>query len=88
MAGGLQTSVKKPERAGFERATVPPERILAHCAGHLARFKVPRYIAYRDSFPMTVSARVEKKRIVAEADMVTALMEEVRQAEAEIAALT
>ena len=53
---------------GFERATVPPERILAHCAGHLARFKVPRYIAYRDSFPMTVSARVEKKRIVAEAD--------------------
>ncbi len=53
---------------GLARARVPPERILAHCAEHLARFKVPRYIAYRDSFPMTVSARVEKKRVMAETD--------------------
>jgi acyl-CoA synthetase (AMP-forming)/AMP-acid ligase II len=53
---------------GFERAGVPPEKILAHCAEHLARFKVPRYIAYRDAFPMTVSARVEKKRVMAETD--------------------
>lgn len=40
-------------------------QILEHCAGRLARFKIPRYIAFVESFPMTMSDRVEKKVLVA-----------------------
>jgi acyl-CoA synthetase (AMP-forming)/AMP-acid ligase II len=48
---------------GTATADVPPERILAFCAEQLAPFKVPRYLAYHDEFPMTESARVEKKKL-------------------------
>ena len=48
---------------GVSRSDVPPERILAHCEAGLARFKIPRYIAYRDSFSYTASDRVEKKKL-------------------------
>ncbi|MFO0996001.1 MAG: class I adenylate-forming enzyme family protein [Alphaproteobacteria bacterium] len=48
---------------GIKRSDVPPERILAHCEAGLARFKIPRYIAYRDSFSYTASDRVEKKKL-------------------------
>jgi crotonobetaine/carnitine-CoA ligase len=51
-------------RPGVERGSVSPARILEHCAGRLARFKIPRYIAFVDSFPMTMSNRVEKKVLV------------------------
>ena len=50
---------------GLTPDDVPPERILAFCAEQLAPFKVPRYLAYRDGFPMTESARVEKKKLTA-----------------------
>ena len=46
--------------------SLPPERILEHCASHLAAFKVPRYLEYRDGFPMTESFRVQKKKLIAE----------------------
>jgi acyl-CoA synthetase (AMP-forming)/AMP-acid ligase II len=43
---------------------VPPERIIAHCEANLARFKVPRYIAYRDSLPKTPSEKIAKGELV------------------------
>ncbi|MGE0715577.1 MAG: class I adenylate-forming enzyme family protein [Alphaproteobacteria bacterium] len=49
---------------GLTPADVPPERILDHCAAGLARFKVPRYIAYRDAFPKTPSEKIAKRLIV------------------------
>jgi crotonobetaine/carnitine-CoA ligase len=52
-------------RPGIEAGSVPPEQILAHCAKRLARFKIPRFIAFVDKFPMTVSDRVEKKVLIA-----------------------
>lgn len=51
---------------------VDPQDIVDFCAGHLAKFKVPRYIAFVDTFPMTESARVEKKKLVYGVDDLTA----------------
>jgi fatty-acyl-CoA synthase len=37
--------------------------VLAFCQGQIAHFKVPRYIRFVDSFPMTVTGKVQKYRI-------------------------
>jgi acyl-coenzyme A synthetase/AMP-(fatty) acid ligase len=38
----------------------PPERVIAHCEANLARFKVPRFIAYSASLPKTASGKIAK----------------------------
>ncbi|CAM3954395.1 class I adenylate-forming enzyme family protein [Bordetella bronchialis] len=54
-------------RAGLTAADVPPEAIFAHCARHLAPFKVPRYLQYmEEDFPRTPSRKIAKKRLIAE----------------------
>ncbi|OGQ83054.1 MAG: hypothetical protein A3F90_19975 [Deltaproteobacteria bacterium RIFCSPLOWO2_12_FULL_60_19] len=40
--------------------TLPPEEIWAFCSQHLAAFKIPRYLEYRDSLPKTPSSKVQK----------------------------
>jgi acyl-CoA synthetase (AMP-forming)/AMP-acid ligase II len=45
---------------GLDRAALTPDRILAHCTAVLARFKVPRYIAYCDDLPKTASGKIAK----------------------------
>jgi len=32
----------------------------AFCRGRIARFKVPRYVRFVDSFPLTVTGKVQK----------------------------
>ena len=39
---------------------LPPERVIAHCEANLARFKVPRFIAYSPSLPKTPSGKIAK----------------------------
>jgi crotonobetaine/carnitine-CoA ligase len=39
---------------------VPPERVIAHCEANLARFKVPRFIAYSAGLPKTPSGKIAK----------------------------
>lgn len=46
---------------GLTPKDVSTERIIAHCEANLARFKVPRYIAYRDDLPKTPSGKIAKK---------------------------
>jgi len=36
------------------------EEIRDFCSGQIAHFKVPRYVRFVDSFPMTVSGKVQK----------------------------
>jgi len=36
------------------------EEIRKFCEGHIAHFKIPRYIKFVDSFPMTVTGKVQK----------------------------
>ena len=50
---------------GVSRTDLPPERLIDEARRLLAPFKLPRYVAYRDSFPMTESDRVEKKKLIA-----------------------
>lgn len=49
---------------GEEASDATTQVVLAHCAERLAKFKMPRYVAYADSFPMTVSGRVEKRKLI------------------------
>jgi acyl-CoA synthetase (AMP-forming)/AMP-acid ligase II len=51
---------------GVTRDAVTPQHIIEHCKPRLAAFKLPRYIEYRDSFPLTDSQRVQKKVLRAE----------------------
>jgi acyl-coenzyme A synthetase/AMP-(fatty) acid ligase len=50
---------------GVARDALPPQAILMHCRERLAAFKVPRFYAYVDSFPRTVSNKIEKRNLVA-----------------------
>ena len=54
--------------SGKTPANVTPEAIYRHCEANLARFKVPRYIAYRDGFAYGPADRVEKYKLIAETD--------------------
>jgi crotonobetaine/carnitine-CoA ligase len=49
---------------GLQPDDVPPDRIIAHCEANLARFKVPRFIAYRDTLPKTASQKIAKQALV------------------------
>jgi crotonobetaine/carnitine-CoA ligase len=53
---------------GLTADDLPPERVVEAAARLLAPFKVPRYVAYRESFPTTESDRVEKKKLIAETE--------------------
>ena len=53
---------------GLTRETLPPARIIAHCEANLARFKVPRYIEYRNDLPKTASEKIAKHLLQGEAD--------------------
>ena len=50
---------------GLGRDALSPERVFAHCKANLASFKIPRDLAFADTFPMTDSDRVEKKKLIA-----------------------
>lgn len=47
-------------KEGFTSDDVTPEMILDHCRQRLAKFKLPRYIAYRGPFVTTPSGKIAK----------------------------
>ena len=47
----------------FLLETAAAEEIKAYCEGRIARFKIPRYIRFVDSFPMTASGKVQKFKL-------------------------
>lgn len=49
-----------------------PTAVLEFCREHLAKFKVPRYLEFVETFPLTESLRVEKKKLIAGVDDLTA----------------
>ncbi len=40
--------------------TMTADQLLAHCCGRIASFKIPRYWKFVDSFPMTVTGKIQK----------------------------
>jgi fatty-acyl-CoA synthase len=43
-----------------EGASLEVEELRAWCRERVARFKVPRYVKFTDSFPMTVTGKIQK----------------------------
>ena len=41
-------------------ATATVEELRAYCGGQIATFKIPRYWKFVDSFPMTVTGKIQK----------------------------
>ena len=39
------------------------QQVRAFCKGQIAHYKVPRYIRFVESFPMTVTGKIQKFRI-------------------------
>jgi acyl-CoA synthetase (AMP-forming)/AMP-acid ligase II len=61
---GEEVKIYVQLKDGMAPADLPPEVILAHCRKRLAAFKVPRFYAYVDRFPRTVSNKIEKRNLV------------------------
>jgi carnitine-CoA ligase len=53
-------------KPGERPEAIPPEELIAFCLERIAKFKVPRFIEYRESFPRTPTERVEKHKLIAE----------------------
>jgi len=47
---------------------LPPEAIWAHCRQHLAPFKIPRYLEYREELPKTPSSKIQKHLLRRQSD--------------------
>ena len=46
-----------------EGATLSEEELREHCSGQIAHYKVPRYVAFVEAFPMTVTGKVQKFKL-------------------------
>jgi fatty-acyl-CoA synthase len=46
-----------------EGAQVTPNDLEAYCTGKIATYKIPRYWKFTDSFPMTVTGKIQKFRM-------------------------
>jgi acyl-CoA synthetase (AMP-forming)/AMP-acid ligase II len=57
---GEEVKILVKLKPGRSREDCPPSDILAHCAGGLAKFKVPRYVGYVAEFPHTASGKIAK----------------------------
>ncbi|MFJ9445936.1 AMP-binding protein [Kitasatospora sp. NPDC101235] len=58
-------------REGAERLTA--ETVRAYCTGRLAHFKIPRYVHVVEEFPMTVTGKIRKVEMRAEARRILGL---------------
>jgi len=45
---------------GFQ---LTPEDVRDYCKGHIAKYKIPRYVFFVDAFPMTGSGKIQKFRL-------------------------
>ncbi len=46
-----------------EGVDATPEEIREYCRGRIATYKIPRYVRLVDSFPMTVTGKIQKFRM-------------------------
>ncbi|MCC6468300.1 MAG: AMP-binding protein [Alphaproteobacteria bacterium] len=61
---GQEVKVYLVLKPGLKPADLPPERLIQFCEANLAKFKVPRYIAYIDKLPKTPSEKIAKQKLV------------------------
>ena len=53
-------------KPGESAQSIPPEELVAFCLERIAKFKVPRFIEYRDVLPRTPTEKVAKHKLIAE----------------------
>ena len=46
-----------------EGADIAPEDVRDFCRGHIAWYKIPRYVAVLDAFPLTASGKIQKYKL-------------------------
>jgi len=46
-----------------EGAAASEKDIKAFCEGQIAHYKIPRYVKFVDSFPMTVTGKIQKYKM-------------------------
>ncbi|SDP39475.1 class I adenylate-forming enzyme family protein [Desulforhopalus singaporensis] len=56
---------------GESQQTIPPQEIIEFCKDRLADFKVPRYIEYKEVFPLTPTGKIRKPNLLLEKDNLT-----------------
>jgi len=61
---GQEVKVYLVLQPGLDKDALPFERVIAHCEANLARFKVPRYLAYIDKLPKTPSEKIAKQVLI------------------------
>ena len=44
-------------------AEITPDELIAHCAGNLAKYKVPRDVAIVEAIPKTTVGKIDKKAL-------------------------
>jgi fatty-acyl-CoA synthase len=48
------------QKEGYQLTT---EDVRDYCKGHIAKYKIPRYVFLVDTFPMTGSGKIQKFRL-------------------------
>ncbi|MBN1167319.1 MAG: AMP-binding protein [Methanospirillaceae archaeon] len=43
--------------------TMTEEEVMQYCTGKIARYKVPRYVAFVEDFPMSISGKIQKYKM-------------------------
>ncbi|HIF99134.1 MAG TPA: hypothetical protein EYQ54_19300, partial [Myxococcales bacterium] len=51
-------------RPGKTADDLSPDQVATHCESRLARFKIPRFVAYVGEFPRTPSNKIAKNKLV------------------------
>ncbi|NYT82817.1 AMP-binding protein [Alcaligenaceae bacterium] len=60
---GEEVKIYVTLREGFSPDDLPIASLIEHCTAKLARFKIPRYIAYHGTLPKTPSGKVAKQQL-------------------------
>lgn len=46
-----------------EGATLLPEDVIDFCRGKISRYKIPKYVTFLDTYPMTASGKIQKYKL-------------------------
>ena len=69
--GGLHLQTRRPEtrdhkpetRTRKADAEITESDVKDFCRGQIARYKIPKHVAFVDSFPLTASGKVQKYKL-------------------------
>jgi acyl-CoA synthetase (AMP-forming)/AMP-acid ligase II len=66
-SGGVCDCISALHRRQHNGSALEPAEIQDFCRGKIARYKIPKYIFFTDSYPLTASGKVQKFKLREEA---------------------